>query len=319
MRKILTIVAAACCAVAFAQEPDEAVAAKKTTAFGHLDLALTLGTTGVGFDVATPVNDYIQLRAGFAFMPQVDYRMNFGIESFDSDGNLIVNNYASMAEKVEQFIGFKVDDNVDMIGKPTYYNFKLLVDVTPFRNKNWHFTAGFHWGPSQIAEAYNTTEDMQTLVGVGIYNNMYDKIINGEPMFTVGETSVWLPEQLESRVLDYGRMAIHVGDYKDTGKPYLMEPDEQSMVRCKVRVNSFKPYLGFGYGGRLVKGSDKYHVSFDAGLMFWGGTPSIITHDGTNLARDVENIGGKVGDYVDAISSVKVFPVLNFRIARRLF
>ena len=53
--------------------------------------------------------------------------------------------------------------------------------------------------------------------------------------------------------------------------------------------------------------------------MFWGGTPDIITHDGTHLSKDVINIGGKVGDYVDLIKGVKAFPVLNLRITRRLF
>ena len=72
-------------------------------------------------------------------------------------------------------------------------------------------------------------------------------------------------------------------------------------------------------GGRLLKNDDRYNISFDAGLMFWGGTPDIITHDGTNLSKDVINIGGKVGDYVDLIKGVKAFPVLNLRITRRLF
>ena len=36
--------------------------------FNHLDASLTLGTTGIGFDVSTPVGDYAQLRVGYAFM-----------------------------------------------------------------------------------------------------------------------------------------------------------------------------------------------------------------------------------------------------------
>ena len=102
-------------------------------------------------------------------------------------------------------------------------------------------------------------------------------------------------------------------------EPYRMEPDNNCTVSATVKVNSFKPYLGFGYGGRLFKNDDRYNISFDAGLMFWGGTPDIITHDGTNLSKDVINIGGKVGDYVDLISGVKAYPVLNLRITRRLF
>ena len=38
-------------------------------AFNHLDASITLGTTGIGFDLSTPVGDYAQLRLGYAFMP----------------------------------------------------------------------------------------------------------------------------------------------------------------------------------------------------------------------------------------------------------
>ena len=38
---------------------------KKPDVFNHLDVALTLGTTGIGFDLATPIyKDLLQLRAG---------------------------------------------------------------------------------------------------------------------------------------------------------------------------------------------------------------------------------------------------------------
>ena len=53
--------------------------------------------------------------------------------------------------------------------------------------------------------------------------------------------------------------------------------------------------------------------------MFWGGTPKVVTHDGTDLVNDVDNVRGKVGDYVEIIKKFKVFPVLNLRITRRLF
>jgi hypothetical protein len=98
-----------------------------------------------------------------------------------------------------------------------------------------------------------------------------------------------------------------------------MLPNENSMVYVDARTNSFKPYLGFGYEGRLIKGNDNYHVGFDAGLMFWGGTPSIITHEGIDLAKDVDDLVIQNAKYIDFVKGVKVFPVLNFRITRRIF
>jgi hypothetical protein len=52
--------------------------------------------------------------------------------------------------------------------------------------------------------------------------------------------------------------------------------------------------------------------------MFWG-KPDLYTHDGTNLTKDVENIKGKVGDYVDLIGGLKVYPSISVRFTKTLF
>lgn len=310
MRKTIAAIALACLTTTGMAQNDK----KDFQAFNHLDLGLTLGTTGIGFDLATPLGEYVQIRTGFEFMPRFTKSLHFDIQSFSDDGSLIDTQFDNLSDRLESFTGYKADSQVKMNGKPTLWNFKLLFDVFPFRNKHWHLTAGFHWGPSQIAEAINDLEDAPTLVAVNIYNNIYEKVSEGENVF--GDFDV--DPDLRRKIKRSGRMGIHVGDYDD-GTPYLMVPDENCTVSAKVTVNSFKPYLGFGYGGKLFKNDNRYQVSFDAGLMFWGGEPAITTHDGTNLSKDVSNISGKVGDYVDFISGIKVFPVLNLRITRRLF
>jgi len=310
MRKTIAAIALACLTTTGMAQNDK----KDFQVFNHLDLGLTLGTNGIGFDLATPLGEYVQIRTGFEFMPRFTKSLHFDIQSFSDDGSLIDTQFDNLSDRLESFTGYKADSQVKMNGKPTLWNFKLLFDVFPFRNKHWHLTAGFHWGPSQIAEAINDLEDAPTLVAVNIYNNIYEKVSEGENVF--GDFDV--DPDLRRKIKRSGRMGIHVGDYDD-GTPYLMEPDENCTVSAKVTVNSFKPYLGFGYGGKLFKNDNRYQVSFDAGLMFWGGEPAITTHDGTNLSKDVSNISGKVGDYVDFISGIKVFPVLNLRITRRLF
>ena len=300
---------------------------KEHNIFQHLDASLTLGTTGIGFDVSSPIGDYVNLRAGFDFMPHFHHNMTFLIEVGD-DPSQSASKFARLSGLLEGLTGYKVDNGIDMVGEPTFCNFKLLVDVFPFKNnKKWHVTAGFYYGPSKIAKAYNTTEDMPSLMAVGIYNNLYDKIAAGEPIFE----DTFLPYEMEEKVLNYGRMGVRVGKYShdiyddkgqlihEKGKTYMMEPDENGMAKASVKVNSFKPYLGIGYGGRLIKKSDKYHVAVDCGLLFWGGTPSIITHDGTDMAKDVENILYRVGDYVDLVKGFKVYPVLNVRFTRSIF
>ena len=295
--------------------------------FKHLDASLTVGSTGLGFDLASPMGEYAQLRAGFSFMPHIHYKMNFEVQVGD-DASKSKSKFQTLSGLLKDMTGYQVDNSVDMIGVPTYYNFNLLVDVFPFKNnKHWHFTAGFYWGNSKIGKAYNTTEDMPSLVAVGIYNNMYEKAINNEPFVTINYNGNPMaitdnPEYqdyLYEKFREYGRMGVWIGNHVSDGSPYIVEPDENSMVKAEVRVNTFKPYLGFGYGGRLFKGDDRYKISFDCGAMFWGGTPSILTHDGTDLAKDVEDVKWKVGDYVRLIKGVKAFPVLNVRITRTLF
>ena len=41
--------------------------------------------------------------------------------------------------------------------------------------------------------------------------------------------------------------------------------------------------------------------------------------DGINLTKDVENISGKVGDWVDFLGGFKVYPVLQVRFTKTIF
>lgn len=340
---------------------------KEHDIFQHLDVSMTLGTTGLGIDVASPVTEWAQLRLGYEFMPRFTKRMSFEMtingqpaKSYDSDGNRQETRFDKLNNFMYGFTGFDMEDHADMIGKPTLNNFKFLVDVFPFKNdKRWHFTAGFYWGPSKFAEAVNSTEAMVSLVSAGIYNKMYASAKNGGDLITfdanefpsLAGVSILMPDPVRAKFLEYGDMGFVVGYYthditdadgnvlvsKDmidskgntVQRPYIVEPDEDGMVRVSASSNSFKPYIGFGYGGNLLKGRDDWKVSFDCGAMFWGGTPDLVVHHGLklpygkyrdiSLTEDVENISGKVGTYVDLFKALKVFPVLSLRITKRIF
>ena len=340
---------------------------KEHNIFQHLDVSLTLGTPGIGIDVASPIGNYVQVRAGYEFMPRFTKRMSFEMtingqpaKSYDEDGNRRETKFDKLKEFMYSFTGYDIEDHVDMIGKPTMNNLKFMVDVFPFKNnKHWHFTAGFYWGSSKFAEAENSTEAMVSLVSAGIYNKMYESAKNGDPLIsfdpyqfpTLSGVSIQMPDQVRKKFLDYGEMGFVVGylthDITDAEgnvlmsktmvdtkgntiqRPYIVAPDEDGMVRVTASSKSFKPYLGFGYGGNLVKKRDDWKISFDCGAMFWGGTPELVVYHGLklpngsyrdiSLTEDVENIGGKVGSYVKLFKSLKVYPVLSLRITKRLF
>ncbi|MCR5470505.1 MAG: hypothetical protein K6F22_06135 [Prevotella sp.] len=318
--------------------------AQSEGAFRHLDLSLNAGTTGVGFELASPISDAFRLRAGFDIMPRLQKNLHFEVSSFDDNGNVISSQFSNLSARLKELTGYEVKDYVDMEAKPTFSNFKLLVDFFPFKKnkfwKNFYVTAGFYWGTSELGKAINSIEGAQTLVGMEMYNHLYEKSSSDEPLITVNgigpdgkevPVDVYLHPWLVNRIKATGRLAVGIGKYKNdvldengkvihqAGSTYMMEPMSDGTVRARATVNSFKPYLGFGYGGRLIKNNDTYKISVDCGVLFWGGKPAVITHDGIDLSRDVDNIVGKVGDYVDIIGKFPVYPVLNIRLTRKLF
>ena len=312
--------------------------------FNHLDVSLTAGSTGIGFDLSTPVGDYVKLRTGLSIMPRVELPTSFKLQVGDSV-ETSKSKFEHLSERLSGITGKKVEPKADMIRVPKFWNWNVLVDVYPFReNKHWRFTTGFYWGNKTIGVAYNTAECVPTLLAVNMYNGIYEKVhgktvkeLMGVKLIDLGEgyedfsTDPAILKRLQNTMDYYGRMGVNMGkfshDIKDEegnvthkeGDIYMLEPNDESMVKANMYANSFKPYLGFGYEGRLFKGDDRYLVSFDCGAMFWGGTPRIVTHDGTDLTHDVEDIPGGVGSDVRLIGALKVFPVLNVRLTRKLF
>ncbi|MDD6132969.1 MAG: hypothetical protein PUB55_09495, partial [Bacteroidales bacterium] len=171
-----------------------------------------------------------------------------------------------------------------------------------------------------------------TMVSVGMYNSLYDYFTSGrfidEPLYGDYYIDPDVGDQMAAKFSNYGRMGVHMGNFKD-GTPFYMEPGRDGTMRAEAVVNTFRPYLGFGYGGFLDK-QKKFAVALECGAMFWGGNPKIITYNGVkenkddpdyavDLTRDVTGIKGKVGDYVSFAKALKVLPVLNFRITYNIF
>jgi hypothetical protein len=284
-------------------------------AFKKFDIGVTGGTLGVGLELSTPITDFMKVRVGGTYMPHFNYNMNFDIQVGDSPEES-ESKFTKLQGLMESVTGLHVDNSVKMVGTPSFNNVKLLFDFYPLRNKHWSVTAGFYYGTSTIAKAVNATSEMPSLMAVSMYNNIYDKVKDDEPVISLNDNDIYLSSSIGDKVLNYGRMGIHVGDNLD-GTPYVMEPDENSMVSARFIVNKFKPYVGAGYECALTK-NKRLNFGTECGMLIWGGTPSIVTHDGTDLAKDVENIPGKVGRYVRFFKAFSVYPVLNFRISYTL-
>lgn len=188
--------------------------------FNNLDLSVTAGSTGLGFDLATPVNEYLRLRVGGAFVPRFNYKMSFGVQvgdtpesKFDEAGNRVETRFDRLASLLESMTGLHVDDRVDMLGSPHMNNFKFMVDVFPLKNKHWSVSVGAYIGNSCFAKAKNTMEDMSSLMAVSIYNNMYNRIMAEEPLFDYRGMTATLPSEFTDVVRSYGKMSMPIGEF----------------------------------------------------------------------------------------------------------
>lgn len=313
-----------------ASEPAKTGLAKYAREFGQwckennvgssLEVGVSLSSTGLGLDLKTPVTKWVDIRAGIDWMPAFKVPMSFNLNTF-SDGRP-TNNFNHIASLLYNVTGIEMDETVHMKGRASMVNFKFFVDVYPVpSNRHWHVTAGFLAGSSMVGKAYNTKEEKPTLVGLNIYNRAYEYFTTLPSIFDVplGGGAYMDPdlvEQLQEKFRKYGRMGVHIGDFKD-GRPYIMVPAPDGSVSARAFVNHFKPYLGAGYSTHL-DASGKWNFGVDLGVLFWGGRPDVINHDyatgkDINFTKDLVNIRGKVGDYMKIIKAFPVFPMLSVR------
>ena len=289
--------------------------------FSHLEVGVGVGTTGIGIDLATHITDHLRVRAGVDFTPHIKVPMSFSLQSYTDEGGVNAGNFEKMQSYMKKLTGIDVDDRVDLDGVPTMTSFNLLFDVYPWVDRGWRFTAGFYAGGRRAAKALNTMGEMPSLLAVNIYNNFYDYIMSDDaidkPIFGNTYLDPFMVDEIREDLEGQGYMGIHVGDYKD-GRPYMMQPDKDGMVKVSAFVNRFKPYVGLGYTGDLGK-TKRWKLDVDCGMMMWGGTPSLIVHDGVNLSKDIVNIKGKPGDYVDMMKAFKVYPVVSVSVSYRIF
>ena len=71
MRKLATVIAAFLLSSASLHAQDD------TNMFNHMALGVTAGTPGVGLELAMPMGNYVQVRAGATYMPQFSVNTTF--------------------------------------------------------------------------------------------------------------------------------------------------------------------------------------------------------------------------------------------------
>ena len=270
MKKLLLICAMATCGLsqAYAQLDEDDFGF-----FNHVSAGISLGTDGIGIEVAAPLTYNFAVRAGYNFMPKLKYSKNIDLKN--NDGTVP---------------GAFLTPEAELEGKLNMGDFKLLVDWYPFRKSSFHATAGFYIGGSKLVDVYNK-----------------------EPFMNADY---------------YGKAGINLGDENFT---YSLYPENDGNVKAELKVNSFKPYLGVGFGRAVPKG--RIGVQFDLGVQFWGapevwGNMHYQTSEGTvtryekihqnwilNQKKDYQDLK----DAIKTIEKIRVYPVLNIRVNGRIF
>lgn len=94
---------------------------------------------------------------------------------------------------------------------------------------------------------------------------------------------------------------------------YILEPDEEGNINAQIKTNSFKPYIGIGIG-RAVAKRKNLSFQFDMGVQFWG-KPKIMCNGNQLEASDLDD----EGEFLDVVSNLRVYPVISFRLAGKIF
>lgn len=333
----------------------------------HMDVGVNIGSVGFGIEVAMPIGDYVRVRAGYNYIPRFNFhskfnidtrggsidKFNYDIKNIDIDQkmaeigvDLNEPKFREYKELFDKFRNVELKDQVTMGLKPDMHQFKFLVDVYPFKNnKHWSGTVGFFVGSSDVASARNLDKETLLLEGVNAYNDIYVKYCQDG----IGGN---YHDKLTELFNDNGVAGVPLGYFAD-GDRAMLVPDKDGAVRASMKVNKFRPYVGFGYNTHLSK-DKKWNLNVDGGILILCGKPNVYVDnvykineasidpdnyswdilrpndDWTdfiideplqhiNMMSDLHDIPGKVGDMVHTISKFKVYPNVSVTFSYKLY
>lgn len=193
--------------------------------FTHLGAGISVGTDGVGIEVAAPCTPYLGIRAGISFIPKITVNVN----DISYDRN-VPNHDGKGSVKAK----FKKIDG------------KLLFDAYPFGNNySFHVTAGIFVGTSELISA-SFKEDREEPVDGGIVKK-------------IGQAE-WLVEaDPKTHLLDLRLKTNTVKPYVGIGFGRMVpKPNKRVGVSCDIGVQFHgKPDLQ-GYATAHTISGDKH-------------------------------------------------------------
>jgi len=257
--------------------------------FNHLSLGVNLGTTGIGVEVGAPLGPIVSFRGGADFFPafSVTKQINYKRPS-------VLNNVppALMEERYVNIPEYGAE--VDVVGKPSLCQGKILFDIYTSRDTRFHFTVGTYFSDNIMATL--KAKD-KTIAAVELYNqDIKDGIIKPEPNYPDG---IQLKLEGYPLTLDKGRAEVD------------------------LTYNKVRPYFGIGWGRVIPRKA--INCTFDLGVSYHG-TPKLIDkykkeHDGRDyeITKDDPRITSDFSDVIGYIQKVPVSLTLKVTLRGKLF
>ena len=234
----------------------------------------------VGFGTTgVSIDVAVPITPYFALRGGVDIFPKF---EYKTDLKLDFDNTAKTA--YQQMFGETLPEEIGVKGNPALGAGHVLLDIFPAKNSSFHLTVGAYFGKSDIASVWNTNCEAEL---AKIYQYNHDPIREQQNLNKIG---------------------VDLGDY-------FLEPDANGKVDASLKVKSFRPYVGIGFG-RPVPMKSRLTCNFDMGVQFWG-KPEVYLQDkklesGSTNDKNADNI-------LKTISKIQVYPVLNVRLVGRIF
>lgn len=277
--------------------------------FNHLGVGVGVGTTGIDFEVAAPVTDFVQVRAGVSIVPKFSisginvnipgsainqwngYKSklsswgSYDINQVTKDGHQLT---AADKATIESLANTNIPNKVEAEGSFKRTDFKFLVDVYPVPALSFHVTAGFFAGTSDIININNTNCQSQLQALTDFNANLANHNLE-----YAGYNAIQFDNKIEPELW---------------GKNIKIDGPT---VNAHLKTKSFKPYLGIGFG-RAVPKRTRLAFACDLGVQFWG-KPELVVQGETFTKDDIDE------DFIKSVSKVSVYPVMTFRLCGKIF
>lgn len=271
MKKIIILLLALTSCVGLSAQHKINYTKRDSLLFRHLSVGGSIGTTGIGVEVATSLNRHFAMRAGINVLATGNINIKLPV----TNGQI-----QEFFDITDPDMGKAASEhNVNLNLKLKMITGDILVDYYPSKTKTFHITAGAYFGNRQVLHLHNK---------------------NAGDLKFLHEADKRVQDYNDCFGTNFNKVGLEFGDYVFTA-------DDNGNLDVKMKEWAVRPYIGIG-GGRSVSLTDKrkFHVNFDAGVQIWGAPKFKLNNEKTINSSNKDN-----GGVLNIVSALKVWPCIR--------